>query len=151
MRRHPGLLLHIRTGYTHFVKTFTIGAFSPRRAALYALLAYLPSLLYVGHLDVRFEIPGIDGEWAPPLLSSGPAGPAHGHNEEATHAAHGHGGDASAADAQQVTALPAEILSGDALAVEFDDGSSAPNVTWTPGPDWDAAPPSPPPRTTSHA
>jgi hypothetical protein len=103
------------TSYTEIVKRFTTGGrmLRPSASAWLFLVAYLPSVLFVGHFSVpAFDVPGV-GTVAIPLLSS-PRSHEHTGAVE-THAAHCHGEQECADSSQGATQSPVDFLGNDLL------------------------------------
>jgi hypothetical protein len=114
-----------------------------RTLATFLLVAYLPSVLYLGHIDLRLPVPVWNVELALPLLSTG--GDEHA-GSTAGHGDHCHGTSdctsspqAPGASVQYLREEVVTVVAGGFLhAVPLDERR--------PGPDWDQAPPPPPPR-----
>lgn len=109
------------------------------------LVAYLPSLLFLGHWDLRLDLPG--GYYL------GLAGPAHDHLDTRSsstpgdHGSHCHGDLESCASIQAGGPVPVAVLSGAPLGpIPAARTIPAPLAAWQPAPPAELSPDTPPPR-----
>jgi hypothetical protein len=111
------------------------------------MLAYLPALLYLGHLDIRVDIPGVGDAIPLPLVSSGGSAHAHTGTDDRSHEDHCHGDGGACGDSAQLTVAPVAALREQLLVASSDGTGRAVAIGgWRPAPSWTVAPPSPPPR-----